>query len=367
MDNLLRYQIGLTLINGIGPINARKLIAYLGSVEAVFTEKKEHLKLIPGIGEVLANEIANQNVLERADKEIEFIQKHRIVTHYFTDSSYPYRLKECEDAPILIYSTGNCDFNSGHFLAIVGTRKITPYGKDLCNDLVKTLAETQHNLTIVSGLAYGSDICAHKAALDNQVPTIGVVAHGLDRTYPSAHTSIAKKMLEKGAILTEYLSGTSPDAPNFVKRNRIVAGLCDATIILESPKRGGSLITAQLANDYNRDVFAFPGRPNDLYSEGCNQLIRTNRAALITCADDLIDFMGWDASKQNKTQQQILFDDLTPEEQRIIVALNKSESVYINTLAKETGIALQKLLALLVQLEFKGLIKALPGSMYQQA
>ena len=257
------------------------------------------MKLIPGIGEVLANDIANQNVLERADKEIEFIQKHRIATHYFTDSSYPYRLKSAKMHHTNLFYR-QLRFQFGTLFSYSRNTKITPYGKDLCNDLVKTLAETQHNLTIVSGLAYGSDICAHRAALDNQVPTIGVVAHGLDRIYPSAHTSIAKKMLEKGAILTEYLSGTSPDAPNFVKRNRIVAGLCDATIILESPKRGGSLITAQLANDYNRDVFAFPGRPNDLYSEGCNQLIRTNRAALITCADDLIDFMGWDATKQNK-------------------------------------------------------------------
>ncbi|MDD3405328.1 MAG: DNA-protecting protein DprA [Sphingobacteriia bacterium] len=366
MNDLLRYQIGLTLIKGIGPVNARKLISYLGSVEAIFCEKKDILKKVPGIGEVLAAEISTQQVLKRADKEIEFIQKHHIKTHYFADASYPYRLKECDDAPILLYSTGNCDFNSGHFVAIVGTRKITPYGKDICHELVQTLAETQQHITIVSGLAYGTDICAHKSALENQIPTIGVVAHGLDRIYPSAHTSIAKKMVANGAVITEYLSETNPDAPNFVERNRIVAGLCDAVIIIESPKRGGSLITAQIANDYNRDVFAFPGKVSDIYSEGCNQLIRTNRAALITCGKDLIDFMGWDVA-QNKPQQQILFNELNPDEQKIIETINKAGTIYINILAKETDISLQKLLALLVQLEFKGLIKALPGSMYKCA
>lgn len=362
----LKYQIGVTLIKGIGPINARKLISYLGSVEAIFTEKPEILKKIPGIGEVLANSIVTQQVLKRSDEEIEFIKRYNIQTHFFTDSSYPYRLKECEDAPILLYSKGTNDFNSGRYLAVVGTRKITPYGKEMCQSIIQSLAETQPELTIVSGLAYGVDVAAHKAALDNNLRTFSVVAHGLDRIYPSAHQSVAKKIFEMdGAVITEYPSQTKPNAPNFVERNRIVAGLCDATLVIESGLKGGSLITATLANGYNRDVFAIPGRISDTQSQGCNNLIYNNQAVLIQTANDLEKFMNWDAQLTTRTAQQKLFTSLTPDEDQIITTLRTKDSVYINELAAQSKIPLQKLLGLLIQLEFKGLIRSLPGSHYK--
>ena len=362
----LRYQIGVTLIKGIGPVNARKLISYLGSVEAVFTEKPELLKKIPGIGEVLANAISTQQVLKRADAEIEFIERYKIHTHFFTESSYPYRLKECEDAPVLIYSKGTDDFNTGRYLAVVGTRKITPYGKELCQSIIQSLAQTQPELTIVSGLAYGVDVAAHKAAIDNDLRTFSVVAHGLDRIYPSTHQSVAKKIIEMGgSIITEYPSQTNPDAPNFVERNRIVAGMCDATLVIESGLKGGSLITAELANGYNRDVFAIPGRISDTQSQGCNNLIYKNQAVLIQTASDLEKFMNWDTQLNTRTVQQKLFTSLTSDEEQIINVLRAEDSVYINALATKSKIPLQKLLGLLIQLEFKGLIHSLPGSHYK--
>ncbi len=367
MNNNLHYQIGATLIKGIGPINAKKLISYLGGVEAIFNEKTEILKKIPGIGDALAHEIRTQNVLLRAEKEIEFIERYQIKTHFYTDSSYPYRLKECEDAPILLYSKGHEDLNTGRYLAIVGTRKASTYGKELCQSIIKSLSQTQPNITIVSGLAYGIDVFAHKAALDYNVRTFGVVAHGLDRIYPTAHHATAKKMIESGGtILTEYPSQTNPDAPNFVERNRIVAGMCDATLVVESALKGGSLITAELANSYNRDVFAFPGRITDIQSQGCNNLIYKNQAVLIQSANDLEHFMSWDSKPIGSIQtEQKLFESLTQDEQCIIDLLRQNESVYINHLATQSHIPLQKILGLLIQLEFKGLIKSIPGSLYK--
>lgn len=364
--DMLRYQIGLTLLNGIGPVNARNLVAYLGSPEAVFRERPETLRKIQGIGDCLADNITHQQVLARADEEVEFVAKYGIDTHFFTDASYPYRLKECADAPVLLYSKGTTDFNSGRFLAIVGTRKLTPYGKEVCQRIVSDLAQMQPDLTIVSGLAYGADVAAHKAALDNGVRTFGVVAHGLDRIYPSANRTVAHKMIEQGgAVLTEYMNQTEPLAPNFVARNRIVAGMCDAVLVVESALKGGSLITAELANDYDRDVFAVPGRATDVQSQGCNQLIYKNQAVLVQSADDLAKFMCWDTQALPRERQQELFAALTADEQTIVEVLRADDTVYINHLALRSGIPLQKLLGLLVQMEFKGLVQALPGSHYK--
>ncbi|MGN0187573.1 MAG: DNA-processing protein DprA [Paludibacteraceae bacterium] len=366
IPDTLRYQIGLTLLNGIGPVNARNLVAYLGSPEAVFRERPETLRKIQGIGDCLADNITHQQVLARADEEVEFVVKYGIDTHFFTDTTYPYRLKECADAPVLIYSKGTIDFNSGRFLAVVGTRKLTPYGKDLCQSIVRDLAQMQPDLTIVSGLAYGADVAAHKAALDNGLRTFGVVAHGLDRIYPSANRVVAQKMIEQGgAVLTEYTSKTEPLAPNFVARNRIVAGLCDAVLVVESALKGGSLITAELANDYDRDVFAIPGRATDVQSQGCNQLIYKNQAVLVQSADDLANFMCWNTQPLPRERQQELFAALTADEQAIVDVLRTDDAVYINHLAQRSGIPLQKVLGLLVQMEFKGLVQALPGSHYK--
>lgn len=367
-DETLKYKIGITLIKGIGNNLAKNLIAYVGSVEGVFKEKQQNLAKIPGIGEVLSVEIASQNVLARAEQEIEFIEKNKIQTSYFTDREYPFRLKECADSPILIYSRGNCDFNNGKFVGIVGTRNATETGKENCKKLIAELATAQPNIIVVSGLAYGIDICAHKAALDAGLPTIGVVGHGLDRIYPAAHRPTAVKMLQDGALLTEYISLTNPDRQNFVQRNRIIAGLCDAIVVVESASKGGALITAEVANDYNRDVFAFPGRVNDEWSAGCNALIKNNKASLIESADDILRFMNWE--KQNSTStpvvQTALFLDLTDEEQEIVTKLRQnSEGIQLNELAIQLIKPISKISALLLEMEFKGLVKCLPGNLYR--
>lgn len=366
MNDKLKYEIALTLINGVGPANGRKLLAHFGDVETIFRQSPESLRKIPNIGEALADAVGSSQVLARAEREIEFVTRYGIQTHFFTDSTFPRRLKECEDAPLLLYTKGCSDFNAGRYLAVVGTRKITPQGKDICRALVSDLAKTQPNLTIVSGLAYGVDVTAHKAALDGGLRTFGVVAHGLDQIYPAAHRATAQKMIEEdGAIITEFPTETQPLAANFVQRNRIVAGLCDAVLVVESALKGGSLITAEMANDYSRDVFAIPGRPTDVQSQGCNNLIYNNQAVLIQTAADLEKFMCWDSNALPRDRQQALFEALTPDEQAIVDVLQGADAVYINHLSMQSGIPLQKLLALLVQMEFKGLVRALPGSQYK--
>ena len=367
-DELLKYKIGITLIKGIGCNLAKNLIAYIGSVEGVFSEKQKILAKIPGIGEVLSKEIVSQDVLKRAESEIEFILKNKIQTLYFTDRDYPYRLKECPDSPIMLYKKGNCDLNNGKFIGIVGTRNATETGKENCRKLISDFAASQPNAIIVSGLAYGVDICAHKAALDAGLPTIGLIGHGLDRIYPASHRPTAVKMLEQGALLTEYLSGTNPDRQNFVQRNRLIAGMCDATVVVESAARGGALITAELANDYNRDVFAFPGRVNDEWSAGCNTLIKNNKASLIESADDILKFMNWE--KQNsETQPNIqttLFLDLSDEEQEIVSILRQnSEGIQLNELAIQLEKPISKISSMLLEMEFKGVVKCLPGNLYR--
>jgi len=365
----LQQVIALTLINGIGNCLAKNLIAYLGSVEAIFKEKQQNLAKIPGIGEVLSKEIVNQNVMQRAEKEIEFIEKKNISTYFYLEKNYPFRLKECEDAPILIFSKGNIDLNNGKFVSIVGTRNATETGKENCRTLVANLAKNNNNFVIVSGLAYGIDICAHKAALENNLPTIAVLGNGLDIIYPSAHKSIAVKIIDSGALLTEYLSGTNPDKQNFVQRNRIIAGLADLVVVVETKKKGGSLITARCANDYNRDVFAFPGRITDEFSVGCNELIKTNQAGLIENASDILHFMSWDTNHIEKPKpetQSALFIDLTDDEQKILHVLRaNSDGLQTNEIALKIAKPVSTTSALLLTMEFGGWIKLLPGNLYK--
>ncbi len=368
-NDLLKYQIGITQIKGVGPYLAKNLIAYLGSVEAIFTEKRQNLAKIPGIGEVLSKEITSQDVMRRAEKEIEFIEKNRIETHFYTQKSYPYRLKECPDSPVMLYYKGKKNLNEGKFIGVVGTRKATDAGKDICKQMITDFSSKLSNVTIVSGLAYGIDICAHKASCDVGLPTMGVLGHGLDRIYPAVHRSTAVKMLENGGLLTEFMSETNPDRQNFVQRNRIIAGMCDALIVIESGRKGGALITAELANEYNRDVFAVPGRIADEYSAGCNLLIKQNKASLIESADDVIRFMNWEESKPTKTAeviQPVLFDNLTDEEELIISALRQnSEGINVNEMTILLKISYSKLSSKLLEMEFKGLVKCLPGGMYR--
>jgi len=364
----LRFKIGITLIKGIGNNLAKNLIAYIGSEEGVFSEAQKNLAKIPGIGEVLSNEIVNADVLKRADTEIEFIIKNKIVPYYFTDREYPFRLKECPDSPIMIYTRGNCNLNDGKFIGIVGTRNATEAGKDNCKKLITDLAQKLPNTIIVSGMAYGVDICAHKAALDFNLPTIGVVGHGLDRIYPAVHRPTAVKMVENGMLLTEYLSGTNPDRQNFVQRNRIIAGLCDATIVIESANRGGALITADVANSYNRDVFAFPGRVGDEWSAGCNALIKYNKASLIESAEDMMRFMNWEKQEVKTTSniQTTLFLDLTDEEQNIVSILRQqNEGLQLNELAIKLETPISRISPMLLEMEFKGILKCMPGSVYK--
>lgn len=368
-EELLKYQIGITLIKGIGPNLAKNLIAYLGSVEAVFKEKKQNLAKIPGIGDVLSREITSQDVIKRAEKEIDFIVKNKIETFFFTEKSYPFRLKECPDSPAMLYYKGSANLSEGKLIGIVGTRKATDAGKDICKNLILDLASKLPNITIVSGLAYGVDICAHKSSVDINTPTIGVLGHGLDRIYPAVHRSTAVKMLQNGGLLTEYMSETNPDKQNFVQRNRIIAGLCDALVVIESGRRGGALITAELANDYNRDVFAVPGRIGDEYSAGCNLLIKHNKASLIESAEDIIRFMNWEITQTpeaNKSVQTALFEDLSDDEQTVHCHLRQyPDGINVNELTVLLNIPYSKLSSLLLEMEFKGLVKCLPGGMYR--
>ena len=300
----LRYKIGIGLIPKIGPVLTRRLIAYCGSAEGVFKEKKLHLSKIPGIGVRLAEHIGSLTNLDAADSEIEFITKHGIEALFYLDDNYPERLRHCEDAPVILYVKGRNLFNRKKVISIVGTRNPTDYGRSQTRELIADIAVNYPDMLIVSGLAYGIDICAHKAALKNNLDTVGVLGHGLSVLYPSAHREVAGQMVDKGALVTEFRHDEKPESPNFVKRNRIIAGLADATVVIESGEQGGALITADIANSYNRDVFAFPGRVNDNYSIGCNRLIKTNRAALTEKLDDIEYLMGWQKNEKKSGKGQ---------------------------------------------------------------
>lgn len=366
-NQALLYQIALTLIPGIGSVLAKNLVSYCGSPEAVFKEKEKSLLRIPEIGKIVASQIiAKRNeALQLAEEECRFVFKNDIKHLFYTDKEYPQRLKNCNDAPALIFYTGNINFNSSKTIAIVGTRTATEYGKNFCEKLIEEI-KIYTDIIVFSGLAYGIDICAHKAALKNNVSTAGVLAHGLDRIYPSAHRSTAEKMLEEGGLITEFLSGTKPDKENFPKRNRIVAGLCDAVIVIEAAKKGGALITANIANSYNRDVFALPGRTNDIYSEGCNHLIKTNQASLITSAADLEYLMGWEKVEvKTKNVQKKLFLELSEEEKSIITLLNEKGKQDIDSININSNLQVSKIAATLLNLEFKGVVKSLPGKVYE--
>lgn len=358
------YKIALSLIPGIGNVLAKNLIAYTGSVEAVFKEKKQNLTKIPGIGESLAKSISKAEVFHRAEKELKFIDRYKIKPYFYLDENYPYRLKEAGDAPIVLYTKGNIEFNTKKIISIVGTRKITNYGISNCERLIQELVERNHQAVIISGLAYGVDICAHKAALKNNLPTAGVLAHGLDTIYPAMHKNTAKQMLENGGLISEFTSETKMIPQNFVKRNRIIAALSDATIVIESAAKGGSLLTADMANSYNRDVFALPGKINDKYSEGCNRLIKSNRAVLLENVKDLEYILGWEEKKGQQIKQKML-EFLTTEEQTIYNFLKTSGLTFIDEISHKTQIPIQKTSSLLLNMEFSGIIRSLPGKMYE--
>ncbi len=361
----LAYKIAISLIPGIGSVIARNLIAYVGSVEGVFQEKERNLMKIPGVGEVNAQRVVRQNVLDRAKREVDFIHKNRIQTFFYLDENYPTRLKNCSDAPIILYFKGKANLNQSHIISVVGTRNATIYGKEMCDELIHSFSEKSYSLLVVSGLAYGIDVHAHKACLKYNIPTVGVFAHGLDKIYPALHAPIASKMLETGGLICDFVSETEIDRQNFLRRNRIIAGLADATIIVESAEKGGALVTADIANSYNRDVFAFPGRSNDQFSKGCNKIIKLNEAVLIENAADIEKAMNWDVkTTATKFVQTSLFVELNPEEQKLIDLL-KGGDRFVDEITIETQLPMSKISALLLGLEFKGIVTSLPGKMYR--
>lgn len=361
-----QYQIALTKIKGVGISLARALMQTVGDEEAIFKENRKTLEKIPRISTQLVNEIRSSKVMLEAEEELSFIAKNNITPHFFTDDSYPQRLTQCIDAPILLYDKGNTDFNRKKVISIVGTRNATRHGINFCDKFIADLAESFPDILIVSGLAYGIDICAHRAALTNNLSTVAVLAHGLDRIYPHVHRKTAIDMLNQGALLTEFPSKTNPDKFNFVRRNRIVAGMADAVIVVESGNKGGSLITADISNSYFREVFAVPGRVTDKESEGCNRLIATNKAILLTDTKALFEQMGWDTTnKQPKAVQRELFLDLTEEEELIFNVLNSGEPKQVNEIAIALDTPVTELFFTLLELEMKNIVKALPGGMYK--
>ncbi|HUI33512.1 MAG TPA: DNA-processing protein DprA [Dysgonamonadaceae bacterium] len=359
------YQIALTNISGVGVALARNLMQMVGDEEQIFKESARNLQKIPGISIRLVSEIRNREVLRKAEEELKFISKNNLQLLFFTSPNYPERLTHCIDAPILLYLKGDSNLNYKRVISIVGTRNATRQGVEACNQFVKDLSAKFSDLLIVSGLAYGIDICAHRAALENGVPTVAVLAHGLDKIYPSIHRKTAIEMLDKGALVTEFPSKTDPERFNFVRRNRIVAGLADAVVVIESGEKGGSLITAEIANSYYREVFALPGRVTDPFSIGCNRLISTNRAILLQDVDGFVNHMGWDTSAKPQPKQKELFLQLTETEEKVFNALNNTESIHVNMLAIELNIPVSELFFTLLELEMKNVVKPLPGGVYK--
>lgn len=364
MSNDFIYQISLTLIPNIGDIHAKALINHFGNAGAIFKAKKKELEEIEGIGSVRARSIKEFENFNLAEEEIAFIQKYKITALFITDKNYPQRLLNCYDSPVILYYKGNADLNSSKIVAIVGTRNNNEYGKSVCEKLVEDLAE--QNILIVSGLAFGIDSIAHKSALKNNLKTVAVLGHGLDRIYPTQNKSLAKQMIEQGGLLTDFRSKTNPDKQNFPKRNRIVAGISDAIIIIETGIKGGSLITAELGNGYNKDVFAIPGRTNDTKSEGCNYLIKNNKACLITSADDLLENMSWkEQKKPSAKKQRELFIELTDDEKIIVNILQQQEQIHIDELYIKSGLSSSAVASALLTLEMQGVVNSLPGKIYK--
>lgn len=364
MDNDLLYQIALTLVPNIGNVHAKLLVNIYGDAQSVFKAKRKDLENIEGIGTVRANSIKAFTDFSSCEEEIAFIEKYKITPLFITDSNYPQRLLNCYDSPVLLFYRGNADLNTSKIISIVGTRSNSDYGKHVCEKLVEGLAG--ENVLVTSGLAFGIDTIAHKAALKHNLPTLGVLAHGLDRIYPTQNKSLAKQMVGHGGLLTEFLSHTNPDKQNFPKRNRIVAGLCDAVVVIETGKKGGSLITAELGNNYNKDVFAIPGRIGDSKSEGCNYLIKNNKAALINGADDLLEMMNWKPiEKKAVKKQRELFIELNADEKTIVDILNQQEAVHIDELYFKSGLSSSAVAAALLMLEMQGVVLSMPGKMYK--
>ncbi|WP_298411219.1 DNA-processing protein DprA [Hydrotalea sp.] len=363
MKDVLVYEIALTRVPGIGTVQAKQLIEHFGDAQQVFQSTKKALAQVDGIGEIRANAVKSYKDFELAIPEIEFCQKHHIQILTLWDPAYPQRLLHCYDAPSVLFYRGNSNLNNSKIISIIGTRLHTEYGKNITEQIVADLQP--HQVLIASGLAFGIDSIAHRAALQQQLPTVGVLAHGLSSIYPKQHKSLAKDMLQQGGLLTEFGSNVTADKHNFPKRNRIVAGMSDATIVIETATKGGSMITAELAYNYNRDVFAVPGKLTDTKSSGCLRLIQQNKAILFTCTTQLLEELGWQTKKIKAPAQRSLFVDLTDDEKILVNILQQKETQPIDVLYLQSGLSSSSVAAAILNLELQNVITALPGKMYR--
>ena len=369
MDEILNTLI-LTRLNYFSLAGMLELYRRVGSATLIMEHRNDIRDILPDASDRLIQALQNcDEARKRAEVELEYDAKYDITPLCMNDARYPQRLKDCDDAPLMLFYKGSANLNKLRVINIIGTRRCTPYGEDLIRRFITDLRQFSPDVLIVSGLAYGVDIHAHRHALDQGFETVGVLAHGLDDLYPARHRETAAKMIRQGGLLTEFLTQTNADKINFVRRNRIVAGISDACILVESAARGGGLITCNISQSYHRDVFAFPGRVGDTYSEGCNRLIRSNGATLITCTEDFIKDMGWQddavlAKAKKQGIERSLFPDFTPEEQKIVDALTQTNDLQINLISIKTGIEIGRLTALLFSLEMKGVLKTLAGGVY---
>ncbi|MDC3210017.1 DNA-processing protein DprA [Saprospiraceae bacterium] len=362
MNNDLLYKIAITKIPKVGAITAKNLVSYCGGPKAVFEASQKELISIPGIGRTLAENIRHYNVLEEAEKEIEFIENNNIQCLFYTDEKYPHRLKYFNDSPVILYFKGKTDLNHDRIVSIIGTRTPTPQGKIICEEIIAELQK--YNVLVISGLAYGIDVTAHRKSISLNIPTVGVLGHGLSMIYPHEHKGVSENMIKNGGVLTEFTYQQGPEREHFPMRNRIVAGMCDALIVVETKERGGSMITAELANGYNKNVFAVPGRARDKKFGGGNLLIKDHKAQLVECADDVIGIMGWKLFEENRNIQKQLFVELSEREQVVIEILKTENEVAIDKLSYVSKLQPSEVSSLLLELEFKGMIKTLPGKRY---
>lgn len=364
MESRKLYEIALTLIQGVGDVVGKKLVAYCGGAEAVFCETKKALTKIPNITESIVDNIMSPNVLKRAEEEIKFVEKNEITPLFYLDSQYPKRLQHCHDSPMLLYYKGKADLNAPKVVGVVGTRNISDYGKYVTENVIEELSAD--NVLIVSGLAYGVDAAAHRAALKYDLATVGVLGHGMQTVYPAENRKLSQKMLEKGGVLTEFISGTKPDRENFPQRNRIVAGMVDCLLVVESALKGGAMITAEIANSYDREVFAVPGRVGDIYSEGCNHLIKINKANLLTNAADIRYIMRWDVDTKVVAKQMRMFRDFSEDEKKIMDVFGDNRTIHLDDIIVGSELPPSKIASVLLSLEFDGILTALPGKRYQK-
>jgi len=359
----LFYLLALQKVKGVGDISAKKLLRHFGSAQAVFEAAKQQKIDILGIGSFILQGINSFDDWQRVESEMKFIEKNNLQVVTIFDDIYPEKLFHAPDGPIMYFQKGNFDLRQSKIISIVGTRNITPYGKRMVAEIIEDIKE--YNPIIISGLAYGVDVEAHLNALKHNLVTVGVLGHGFNRIYPSLHKKIAEKMLDNGGLISEFWSSDIVDRNNFLKRNRIVAGLSEATIIVESGEKGGSLVTADIANSYNRDVFAVPGRATDKFSIGCNNLIKRNQAILMTSAQDIIDFLQWENKPAQKNLQLNLFVDLNPEEQKIFDFLQENGKTTLDELAVSIQMPISKTAQILLNLELNNVVSSLPGKQYE--